>query len=125
MKLEFLPDGPNDMGLIRLYEYGPEDVRALKSIAFKLATGAAERVWLQTENWIVPLDGCRLSLQRGTSDCGMRRVGPLSFECELTAKGWQGVEGLLAPFCGEKMNIFQWLTQKGSVSFLISPNGRW
>jgi len=54
MKLEYLPDGPNGLGLVRLYEYVPSEVRALEGIARKLATRACEQISLQGEKWIVP-----------------------------------------------------------------------
>ena len=49
MKLEYLPNGPNGLGLVRLYEYVPGEVRELKGIAGKLATGASEQIPLQGE----------------------------------------------------------------------------
>jgi len=125
MKLEYLPSGPNDSGLVRLYEYAPEEARALNGIARKLATGSCKHICLQNESWIVPLDACRLSLQQGDADFGLRRVGPLSFECELTANGWRNVVSLLDQFCNSKTKRFLWLTDKGRISFLLSPNGQW
>ena len=125
MKLEYLPNGPNGLGLIRLYEYVPGEVRELKGIARKLATGASKQISLQGEQWIVPVDDCRLTLQRGDSDFGVRRVGPLSFECELTVDGWRSVVSLLDQFCNSKTKRFQWLTQLGRISFLISLDGQW
>ena len=125
MKLEYLPHGPLGSGLIRLYEYVPGEVRELKGIVGKLATGAREQISLEGEKWIVPVDDCRLTLQRGDGDFGVRRVGPLSFECELTADGWHNVEGLLEPFCSSATTGFQWLTNQGKISFLISHSGRW
>ena len=125
MKLEYLPDGPNDSGLIRLYDYGQAEVHALRKIASELATGARERVVLQHENWIVPIVGCKLSLQRGQRDFGIRQLGPLRFECELTADGWNNVAGLLEPFCESATTGFQWLTNRGRVAFLISHSGQW
>ena len=59
----------------------PGEVRELKAIARKLTTRTCEQISLQGEKWIVPVDDCRLSLQRGDADFGVRRVGPLSFEC--------------------------------------------
>ena len=125
MKLEYLPHGPNGSGLIRLYEYVPGEVRELKGIAGKLTTRACEQISLQGEKWIVPVDDCRLSLQRGDADFGVRRVGPLSFECELTVDGWRSVVSLLEQFCNSKTKRFQWLTQRGRISFLISLDGQW
>ena len=125
MKLEYLPDGPNGLGLVRLYEYVPGEVRELEGIARKLAARACEQISLQGEKWIVPVDNCRLTLQWGDDDFGVRRVGPLSFECELTVDGWRSVVSLLELFCNSKTKRFQWLTQRGRISFLISIDGQW
>ena len=125
MKLEYLPDGPNGLGLVRLYEYVPSEVRALEGIARKLATRACEQISLQGEKWIVPVDDCRLTLQWGDGDFGVRRVGLLSFECELTVDGWRSVVSLLEQFCNSKTKRFQWLTQPGRISLLISLDGQW
>ena len=40
MKLEYLPDSPNDCGLIRLHAYGLSEVRELRKFTGELATGA-------------------------------------------------------------------------------------
>ena len=124
MKLEYLPEGPNGLGLVRLYEYVPGEVRELEGIARKLAARACEQISLQGEKWIVPVDDCRLTLQWGDGDFGVRRVGPLSFECELTVDGWRSVVSLLEQFCNSKTQRFQWLTQQGRISFLISLDGQ-
>jgi hypothetical protein len=58
-------------------------------------------------------------------DFGVRRVGPLSFECELTVDGWRSVVSLLEQFCNSKTKRFQWLTQRGRICFLISLDGQW
>jgi hypothetical protein len=125
MKLEYLPDGPLGLGLIRLYEYVPGEVRELKGIAGKLATAACEQISLQSEKWIVPVDDCRLTLQRGDGDFGVRRVGPLSFECELTVDGWRSMVSILEQFCSSKNKRFQWLFKRGRIYFLISLDGKW
>ena len=125
MKLEYLPDGPLGLGLIRLYEYVPGEVRELEGIARKLVASACEQISLQGEKWIVPVDDCRLTLQRGDGDFGIRRVGPLSFECELTVDGWRSMVSLLEQFCNSKTRRFLWLTQRGRIYFLVSLDGHW
>jgi len=91
----------------------------------KLAARACEQISLQGEKWIVPVDDCRLTLQRGDGDFGVRRVGPLSFEFELTVDGWRSVVSLLEQLCNSKTKRSQWLTQRGRISFLISLDGQW
>jgi hypothetical protein len=52
MKLEYLPDGRNHSGLIRLYDYGSSEVRELRKLTGELATGAREQIALNEESWI-------------------------------------------------------------------------
>jgi hypothetical protein len=52
MKLEYLPDGRNHSGLIRLYDYGSSEVRELRKLKGELATGAREQIALNEESWI-------------------------------------------------------------------------
>ena len=125
MKLEFLPDGPDNSGLIRLYDYSQSDVHALSKIASELATGSRKQIALQSESWVAPISGCKLILRLGERNSGIRQVGPLDFECEFSADGWNNVEGLLEPFRNSATTGFQWLTYQGRISFLISHNGRW
>jgi hypothetical protein len=105
MKLEYLPYGPHGSGLIRLYEYVPGEVRELKGIAGKLATDARGQISLEGEKWIVPMDDSRLTLQRGDGNVGVRKVGPLRVECELTVDGWRSVVSLLEQFCNSKTRV--------------------
>jgi hypothetical protein len=125
MKLEYLSEGPDDSGLIRLYDYGSSEVRELRTVASELATGARERIALHEESWIASVDGCKLILRRDRRNSGIRQLGSLNFECELSADGWHNVEGLLESFCGSTTSEFQWLTHQGKISFLISHSGRW
>ena len=125
MKLEYLPDGPNDSGLIRLYDYGSSEVRELRKLTGELATGARERIAPNEEIWVAPVEGCKLILRRGERNSGIRQLESLNFECELSADGWNNVEGLLEPFCSSTTTGFQWPTNQGTICFLISHTGRW
>ena len=62
MKLEFLPDGPNNSGLIPLYDYGSFEIRERRRLTGELATGARERIALNEESWVAPVEGCKLIL---------------------------------------------------------------
>lgn len=125
MKLEYLSDGPNGSSLIRLYDYDLPEVRELRKLISELAAGAGERIALDEEIWVAPVGGCKLILRRSKRSSGIRQVGLLDFECELSADGWNNVEGLLEPFCRSATTGFQWLTNQGKISLLISQNGRW
>ena len=125
MKLEYLADGPDNSGLIRLYGYNQTEVHELRKIAGELATGARERISLDGESWIEPVRNCRLCLRRGSRNAGVRPLGSLNFECVLSPDGWDNFEGLLEPFCDSKTAGFQWLSSQGKISLLISHSGQW
>jgi len=91
----------------------------LRKLTGELANGARERIALDEESWVAPVEGCKLILRRGKRNSGIRQLGSLNFECELTADGWNNVEGLLEPFCSATTG-FQWLTNQGRISLLIS-----
>lgn len=126
MKLEYVTDGPNDSGLIRLYDYVSSEVQELRKLTGELASGSRQRISLNEEIWVVAVGGCKLILRRGERNSGVRQLGSaLDFECELSADGWNNVEGLLEPFCTSSSTGFQWLTNQGKISFLISLSGKW
>src|SRR5262245_45615960 len=125
MRLEYLHSGPNESGLIRLYDFAQVEACELKKFARELASGASARIVLQKEKWVVPVGGCGLSLQRADRDFGIRQIGALSFECELTGLGWDNVQFLLEPFCASPVVGFQWLTTQGKTPLLISHDGKW
>ena len=108
---------------MRLYDYSQGETHALRKIASELVTGVREWIDPLDESWIVPSGGCKLTLQRGERDFDIRKLGSLSFACELTEDGWNNVEELLDPFCKSVTTGFQWLTDRGRIAFLISPSG--
>jgi hypothetical protein len=125
MKLEYLPGGPNDSGVIRIYDFVSSEVRELRKLTGELATGARERITLNEKSWFAPVSGCNLILRLGRTNSGIRQLEALNFECELSADGWNNVEGFLEPFCSSATTGFQWLTNRGGISFLILHSGSW
>jgi hypothetical protein len=90
-----------------------------------LVSGECQSAALQVRLWAEPVGGCSLTLRRATWNQGIREVGPLKFECALNSSGWANVEGLLESFCESDPAGFQWLTNYGAVSLLISQSGQW
>jgi len=125
MKIEYLADKARKCRLIRLYGYSQPEACQLREIVKELVSGDLQSVPLQEERWAVPIGGCRLTLRRGRRNSGIRQLGPLNFECVLDADGWNNVEGLLEPFCVSNTAGFQWLTNRGEISLLISQTGSW
>ena len=124
MKLEYLAQ-LDDRPLIRLYAFSEAEVRQLRQLVTSLVSGDTQDVHLENEVWAEPVGGCRLSLRLGKRDRGIREISQLNFECILTPIGWSNVEGLLEPFCECAGGGYQWLTDHGSVSLLISQSGHW
>ena len=125
MNLEYLAEGLRDCPLIRLYDFNQAEARSLKNLVKSLVTGERDSVHLHDEAWVESVAGCRLSLRRGTRDQAVREIAHLNFEYTLTSSGWSNIEGLLDPFRNSHTAGFQWLTHEGSVSILISQDGRW
>jgi hypothetical protein len=47
------------------------------------------------------------------------------FRCELRASAWESVSGLLEPFLTAGSNAFQYLSEEGSVEWIISYDRGW
>ena len=74
-----------------------------------------ERTWTADE-----LGG--LTSSGGHSISGVR----LARIADLTETGWQNVADLMEPFCEPgHADGFQWLSNEGKISLLLSVNGQW
>jgi hypothetical protein len=125
MKLEYLPDGSSDCPLLRLYEFNHADVTRLIGLVRSRIVGDCQSIMLHDELWMESVGKCRLTLQLGKRNQGIREILPVHFECVLTPDGWRNVEGLLEPFCNSSATGFQWLTHNRPFSLLISKSGQW
>ena len=125
MKLEFIASGARDCPLIRFYEFSRPEAQRLRELLKALLDGSQKSVALDEQPGIEPIQGCRLTARLGELDQGVRQTGPSSFGWSLTSSGWDNIEGLLEPFCESDSAGFQWLTNTGNISLLLSRNGTW
>ncbi len=126
MKLEFLADGSPDCPLIRLYAFEQSEVIQFQDFVNSLAAGTETSVSLDKQPWIEPVGGCELELHLAKRDRGIIQVGPSRFECVLSNEGWLDIAGLLEPFCeSNDLKAYQWLSEKGNISLLLSCSGMW
>jgi hypothetical protein len=126
MKIEFLAEGSKNCPLIRLYEFDQGAALRLKELVSALAARTATSTSLHKQPWIEAIDDCKLELRLAIRDQGVIQVGPLRFEFVLSSEGWTDVDFLLDPFCdGKPSSGFQWLSDRGKISLLISSNGKW
>ena len=125
MKLEFLASGSQDCPLIRLFDFDLPEVTRLRKIFEDLSQGALQTADLHNEPGIEPIDSCQLTLRVGNRDLGVEQNGQLGFECVLTPDSWDWVRELVDPFCEGRTGGYQWLSEQGKVSLLLSRSGMW
>ncbi len=126
MTLEFLANALSDRSLIRLYGFDRTGVMRLREAFRTLSTGSRESIPLHAEWWIEPVEECTLDLRVGPRDLGVVQRAPSKFECILTPDTWTDMISLVDPFCeSASANSYQWLSEDGEISLLLSPDGQW
>jgi len=125
LKLEYLHEGSTDCPLIRLYDYEPSDVVALRESCLALADGRLREVSLDRQAWVNAIGGCCFVFRSARTNRGVRdRKGDEPFVMECADEGWREVVDRLSPFV-DGSGGFQWLTNEGDVNVLISRDGLW
>jgi len=125
MKLEFLASGSQHCPLIRLYDFALPEVTRLRKTFEDLSQGVSQTADLHREPGIESIDSCQLTLRSSSRDLGIVQNGPLQFECVLTPDTWGWVSELVDPFCDSPVGGYQWLSEQGKISLLLSHSGRW
>ena len=126
MKLEFLPAGSPDCPLLRVFDFSAAEVRSLHQLCLDLREGRAAEVSLLDLQGILAIDGCALTFHCTDIDRGCERVAANDFECSLTPETWQDLAAMITPFCElQKTAGYQWLSEHGEISLLLSANGQW
>jgi hypothetical protein len=74
----------------------------------------------------VGIDGCSLVACVGEAT-GVERIDSpeLGFRCVMDPDGWQDAFALLAPFVTSETNGFQYLTEAGSIEWIVSASRSW
>ncbi|MGO9097170.1 MAG: hypothetical protein ACLQGV_18350 [Bryobacteraceae bacterium] len=126
MKLEFLDNGSLDCPLVRLYAFDSTEAVRLREVFRSLSDGACESFDLHNDPSVEAIDGCQLILQLRQKDLGIIRRGRSTFNCAFSAETWRNIAALVEPFCESATHgHYQWLTEKGDASLLLSPDGGW
>jgi hypothetical protein len=130
MLLEYLedPDAPVDTRVLLLYEFMPDEVDALRDAIDRLSRGDdGDELRVDALPGVVAVDGSSLAATVAEAELGVESVagGGRRFRCALTSGGWRRVHGLLEPFlCGDSKG-FQFLSEEGSVTWIISRKRGW
>src|SRR5262245_20483833 len=125
LKLEYLADGSPDCPLIRLYDFVPADIAALRAACLDVAEGREQELALHVQPWVCAIESCALVLSGGRRNKGVkapRQSEP--FVMQYESEGWLEVADKLEPFLLDTYG-FQWLTNEGDINVLISRSGLW
>lgn len=132
MRLEYFDDtGPNDRAVLLLFGDDPDEARVVGDLISVVAS-AEPGVGVQVDGipTVQGVDGCTLAAVVGGTDLGVELTGdrPRAFRCSLRPESWRTVAGLIEPFAtlrGRPASAFQYLTDTGSVDWIISTSRQW
>lgn len=124
MKVEYLAAGSVECPLIRLYGDEPKVVGAIMDALRSVADGP---VALHEVRGVEPVGDIKLVAIPGTEDRGIRMGPDGTFTWELRPDSWGRVLGMLAPFAerGHGAPIFQYLSNEGAITLVVSTDGHW
>ncbi|MFI4993063.1 MAG: hypothetical protein ACHQCH_05545 [Solirubrobacterales bacterium] len=130
MLLEYLedPDAQVDTRVLLLYEFMPDEVGALRDAIDRLSRGSpGDELRVGALPGVVAVDGSSLAATVGEAELGVEPVAGAGrqFRCALTSGGWHRVRGLLEPFLRGDCQGFQYLSEEGTVEWIISCNRGW
>lgn len=126
MKIEYLEGDQPPLPLVRLFDFQPEEVNALRKACNDLADGRISEFAMHQQPWARPVNGCRFVWRASSKDVGVRVSAPdQPLVLEYSDEAWREVEGKLSPFVDPRPNTFNWLTMEGDVDVLVSTDGKW
>lgn len=129
MRLEYLEDLESQTPRVLLaYGNDPCDAMALRRAAELLAAGEVLDVRVDLLQGFQAVDGCSLTAFVASVDSGVEPVdgSDRGFRCLLRPVSWTRVAQLLEPF--EKPDVpsgFQYLTETGSIEWIVSRSRSW
>ena|ERR1700722_2086707 len=130
MLLEYLEDADAqvDTRVLLLYEAMPDEAGALRNAIDRLSRGKpGDEMRVDALPGVVTVDGSSLAATVSDADLGVEPVADADhqFRCALTPAGWQRVCGLLEPFLRNDSRGFQYLSEEGTVEWIISHDRGW
>lgn len=130
MLLEYLedPDAQVDTRVLLLYDLVPEEVGALRDAIDRLSRwNPGDELRVDALPGVLAVDGSSLAATLAEAELGVEPVAGAGrqFRCALTSGGWQRVCGLLEPFLRSDCQGFQYLSEEGTVEWIISHHRGW
>jgi hypothetical protein len=126
MKIEYLDGSRSPLPLVRLFDFRPDEVNALRQVCNDLADGKLTEFSVHEQPWARQVNGCRFLWRAAQKDIGVPLPSPGEpFVLEYSDEAWREVEEKLLQFVEPRPNTFNWLTTEGDVEVLISMDGKW
>jgi hypothetical protein len=125
MRLEYFEDlKASPARVLVMHDFGGSDIHLLQEAVRGLGTRHVDS--LQIDELPGFEGSCSLEAVVGDQDLGIEPAAgrPRAFRCVLGPEGWERALDLLRPFA-EGCEGFQYLTERGSVEWIISTDGRW
>jgi hypothetical protein len=91
----------------------------------RMGRPAGHAICLHKESGVQTVGECELTLARGDKDLGVIEIAPSKFKWTMSKSGWLTVAGLIKPFCLGNSAGYQWLSEDGDISVLLSDDGQW
>jgi hypothetical protein len=106
----------------------PESFATSSALLPQAEAGVAVRV--DAIPSVQAVDGCTLAAVVGRTDVGVELTGDgaRAFRCSLRPESWRTVAGLIEPFTIARCRPateFQYLTDAGSIDWIISTSRQW
>jgi hypothetical protein len=132
MRLEYF-DYPTsrNRSVLLLFGDDPNEARIVRDLISVVAsTEPGVAVQVDAIPAVQGVDGCTLAAVVGDTDVGVELTGDgaRAFGCSLRPQSWRTVAGLIEPFTTRRdrpASAFQYLTDAGSIDWIISTSRQW
>ncbi|MBI3503110.1 MAG: hypothetical protein HY063_15090 [Bacteroidetes bacterium] len=121
MRLEFIKNiNGYDEHAIRLSDFNSSQAVMFFGIINRMVRHSDSPIDLSSLGFIHPVN-CNLILRSSADDAGISTADNVNFFCDLTAKTYKTIEGLVEPFCRKESKGYQWLYDIDTpIGFLFS-----
>jgi hypothetical protein len=125
VRLEYL----EDERVVLLHSFDADEVERLRAALLTLVDSQSAETRVEELSGVDAVGGVSLAVAVSDHDHGVEVRNRSSLRCALTAARWEDVVGLLEPFAepvsGESGDFFQYLSEEGPVTWIISTSGEW
>lgn len=127
--IEYFEDmAARSLRVLLLYDFTLDEAKWLRRAVERLSQaphGYEEQI--DALPGFVGIEGCSLVACVGEVATGLDQIDPaeLWFRCVMDSAGWQHAFALFEPFVTSDAEGFQYLTEAGSIEWIISSSRSW